>query len=249
MLKAAWTGTRQTLAGSPWPYPALDPAQKAAAARRGANRLVAQPMTSDDAHNGGIEEPVNLIVTGSLDDLESTLKRTGWTPSAPRTPMNYIRQFFSVLLRHNNDPAGPISAQYLDGQLAVASFSKNVDYNWSRDHLRVYAMGTDPASGKPRWGVSASRDTGLSLTVPHPSLAGPRPWDWKLPGWDIGHTTDPALDGERDLVMGDLLKAGNVKDWALVTGQRPAGLDRPAPGGFEVANRFLTDGRVYDVSL
>lgn len=210
-------------------YTALDPKQLAAAIARGQGQTATQPLTSGTASGPADADPVNLVVTGSLDDLTAALKRAGWTQTDEHSLKSNVKLGLSALFRLNDYPAGPVSDQFLDGKRHVLAFTKNVDHNWARDHLRIYAMG----DGK--WAIAATRDTALHLD--RRNLA------------DIGHNTDAAIDPERDMVMQDLLSANAVASWDAVDGRRPAGVSLPTPGGFKVADRFLTDGRVFRVTL
>jgi hypothetical protein len=118
--------------------------------------------------------------------------------------------------------------------------------------LRIYYQGKDPKTGQDRWDIAAIRDGGLTLNIPHPQTNGklfPWQWDWSTPGFS--HDADENIDGERDLVMKDMLASGLVKNWAAVDGQLPPGQSKTPTGNgqYMLINRYPTDGKVYEVSL
>jgi hypothetical protein len=240
-----FSGRTVLLPGVVRPYPTLTAPERRAAEARGQGRTIPQAFIASDPAGHQPHEPVNLVVTGSLADLTRALEATGWVAAAPRTPWNFIKAAASALFRLGHYPEAPVSAQLLNGQAEVVAFNKQSDHNLSRDHMRVYRQGTDPASGQPIWAIAATRDTALSVAFPR---SGPWPWQWKLPA--VGHAVDPAIDHERDLIMRDLLASGHVTAWASVNGQRPAGLEgTPLPTGDLSVRHYRTDGRVYEVRL
>ncbi len=118
----------------------------------------------------------------------------------------------------------PISTMTVDGKPQVAALQKNAQLDGlSRDHLRIFDLGNG------RWGIAATRDTQPFVRVHD---------DGSL---TAGHDTDPDIDGERDLVMNDILSASPVaqKTWRVQQGQPQV----PLSSGYQ------TDGQVYSFSL
>jgi hypothetical protein len=243
LVGAIWSGRPSVLPGDLPAYTRLDPASKLAAIRRGAGRQVAQPLTSGTPTETAKEDPLNLIVTGSLGALTGALVKAGWCEASTLSVGSDARMAFSVLLGAGNDADAPVSPQFLKGKPAVVAFNKNSEHARGRDHLRIFALAPDARTGADRWAIAATRDTGAWLEVPHPTLKT------LVPKITLGHDTDPHIDAERDMIMQDLLSTGAVGSWSAVAGQRAAGLDKPGPDGVIVANRFHTDGRVYEVTL
>lgn len=240
-----FSGRTVLLPGVARPYPAPTAQERQAAEARGQGRNVRQDFLAGDSAGLHKEEPVNLVVTGSLADLTRALEATGWVAADSRTPWNFIKAAASALFRLGHYAEAPVSAQFLNGQAEVVAFNKQSDHNLSRDHMRVYRQGTDPVSGQPIWAIAATRDTALEVAFPR---TGPRPWQWQLPA--VGHAVDKAIDRERDLIMRDLLTSGLVTDWASVKGQRPAGLEGTLlPSGDLSVHKYRTDGQVYEVRL
>ncbi|HEY9721913.1 MAG TPA: LssY C-terminal domain-containing protein [Oscillatoriaceae cyanobacterium] len=234
------------------PFPTLDPTQLARAQAAGRGRTVAQPLLSPDAASTSFHDPVNFVIRGSKDDLVKALEGQGWSLSASRSPWNFIKMGLSVLFHLGHDPGAPVSAQYLNGQVETMAFNKNVDYNRGRDHLRVFSLGKDPKTGQDMWAVAAVRDDALSITFPHPDTHGKIwPWEWTWHKPMLSHASDSDIDGERDLVMQDLLRSGLVQNWAAVDGKPPAVAQKTplGDGRYKLLNRYPTDGQVYEVNL
>lgn len=120
-----------------------------------------------------------------------------------------------------------MSSMYLDGKPSVLALAKN-ENPLSRDHLRVFSMGTAP-DGQPRWGIAATRD--LHPTVDLPGNGH---------GLSFGHAVDKNTAGERDLVMHDLLQASPTaaKSWSIVSGSLE-----------DDANHLKIDHEVYEVNV
>lgn len=247
--QAAKSGERTLLPGQMPAYQRPAPAARAGAVARGQGRTLPQGFLANAQAGDKQHEPVTLMVTGSKAQLTKALRASGWIENAPSTPLNYIKQGLAVLTRFNRVPEGPVSPMYLDGQLPALVFSKNSDFNLARDHLRVYQVGTDAKIGEPRWAIAATRDTAATVTLHKPVKDGPKPWDWKLETPGFGHETDNDLDGERDLIMHDLLASKQVTGWAAVDATRPGAKVGPAEDGRLKVNQYTTDGRIYDVKL
>lgn len=246
---AARTGERTLLPGHMPAYPKLDAAALDAASARGAGRTREMGFIRGEKTGGKAHEPVNLVVTGSRDHLVRALRSQGWIENDDNAAINYVKQGLAVLTRYDRVTEGPVSSMYLDGKLPALAMSKNSDYNLARDHMRVYHLGTDPATGKDRWGIAATRDTAATVTLEKPEREGFWPWQWKMETPRFGHETDHDLDGERDLIMHDLLGSKQVADWAAVRGTAPGAKIAKAEDGRYHLNQYVTDGRVYEVAL
>jgi hypothetical protein len=120
-----------------------------------------------------------------------------------------------------------------------------------RDHMRIYNQGKDPQTGEDVWAVASTRDIAMTLTFRHPiKNESVLPWKWTWPTPGFGHETDHAIDGERDLIMNDLLKSGMVREWTTVDGQVPAGISKSRlPDGKYQVSKYTTDGKMYELRL
>ncbi|HEY3998000.1 MAG TPA: hypothetical protein VGO93_04005, partial [Candidatus Xenobia bacterium] len=109
---------------------------------RGENLHVMSPVSQDA--QGHHHEPVTVIVEGHLDKLTSLLGKEGWAPPSlfPMTPMQ------------------------VNGHYQVASLVKNSEAGgMSRDHLRIFDLGKNPANGRQQWGITATRDLEPELSI------------------------------------------------------------------------------------
>lgn len=240
------SGERTLLPGTMPAYEKVDPAALQGAVARGQGRTYTQGLLT--SASGSKHEPINLVVTGSKADLARALRSRGWVENDAAKPLNYLKQFLAAVTRYDRVTEGPMSNMYLDGKLPTMAFSKNSDYNLARDHMRIYHLGKD-AAGQDRWGIAATRDTAATITVKKPEREGFWPWQWKMETPGFGHVTDHDLDGERDLIMHDLLGSKQVADWAAVRGVAPGATVGKAPDGRQTLNKYTTDGRVYEVTL
>jgi hypothetical protein len=251
--KAILTGEEQVMVGKMPAYdrPAKD--QLDAAIKRGEGRTRAQNFITGSSAKS-INEPVSVVVKGSKEDLVKALESTGWRKAPGRDLSAYAAMGAKVLLGTERDTNGPMSPQHLHGKEETMAFNKNDDYNAGRDHMRIYHTGQDPRTGEDTWEIAATRDLTAKVTVPHPDVdANPFDGDGvsvKFESPNFTHTIDKEIDGERDLIMHDLLKSGLVKDWASVEGKRAGVAEAKLPDGrFKVDNDLTTDGRLYEVSL
>lgn len=216
------------------PYTPLPAAQRAAAAKRSEGLEYPQRRIRDD--EGGQNEPVNLVMTGTKAEVIDALEKGGWTQAVELNAISGLKSaatFFNKLTKINkivnfNYDATPVSDMYLYGKRSSMAFNKNMNHDMARDHLRVFETDRLDASGRPIWEVAATRDTGL-----HINLAERRG----------GHIIDHAVDTERDMVMADLLAAGEVGDWRIAKGAM-TDAERAA-----MAKDFQTDGNLYTVNL
>lgn len=248
LFNAARTGKRTLLPGQMPAYSTLTPDQLAQGKAAGAGQTVKQGYLADKDGTGA-SEPVTLMITASRADLVKTLQRQGWVENSGRSLGNYARQFMAVLTHYKRVTDGPVSEQYLNGKLEDMAFTKNCDYNLSRDHMRIYQAGTDPASGLPVWAIAASRDEAATVTLHKPTFGSLNPRDWHLQPPSFGHQTDPQVDKERDLIMHDLLASGNVASWATVKGDEQGKEWKRQSNGSYKSGNYVTDGNVYQLSL
>jgi hypothetical protein len=251
--KAILTGEEQVMVGKMPPYDRPAPAQLADAIKRGEGRKLDQSFITGSSAKS-INEPVSMVVKGSKEDLVKALESTGWRKAPGRDLEAYAAMGAKVLLGTEKDTNGPMSPQHLHGKQETMAFNKNDDYNAGRDHMRIYHTGKDPKTGEDTWQIAATRDLTAKVTVPHPevdlNLFDGDGLDVKLKSPNFTHTIDKEIDGERDLIMHDLLKSGLVKDWASVEGKRTGVAEQKLPDGrFKVDNDLTTDGRLYEVSL
>lgn len=214
-------------------YPKLPAQELAAAQARSQGATTAQRVIQTRAGNKC--EPVVLKVAATKEELAKALERQGWVKADDLTIWNNTKATATMLMKATglshlvdyNYQASPMTRMFIDGKLQAMAFNKNNDHHEARDHLRIFDSGKRDAQGRPIWEIAATRDVSMDL---------------KFPSLGKGHHTDNALDGERDLIMADLLKGG-VKDWRVAQGKLS---DADKPG---VERTYTTDGKVYVVDL
>ncbi|MDB5096600.1 MAG: hypothetical protein JWM80_1021 [Cyanobacteria bacterium RYN_339] len=214
-------------------YQAIPKAELAKAEARSTGATTQQRVIQNK--EGNKCEPVVLKVAATQEELTALLEKQGWIKADHLTVWNSTKSSVSMLLKATglshlidyNYQASPMTEMYIDGQLQAMAFNKNNDHHEARDHLRIFDSGKRDAKGRPVWEIAATRDVSLQV---------------KIPSFGKGHTTDTAIDAERDLIMSDLLKGG-VANWRVAQGKLS---DADAPG---VADTYTTDGKVYVVDL
>ncbi|HEY9721914.1 MAG TPA: LssY C-terminal domain-containing protein [Oscillatoriaceae cyanobacterium] len=233
------TGRRKDVPGTMPPYPTLDPALVQAAEARGQGRVEPALYVSGNPQGTQPLEPGDIIVTGTRAQLTAALRATGWIEVQPHTNWNLFKLGLSVMTRFWNDQAAPVSHLYYQGRQETLAFEKDSDYVLSRDHMRVYPLPADSTTGSPRWMIAASRDVAITVCFKHPSFTGWKIWKIHWPTPDLDHHADLHTDGERALVLLDLLKSPQLKGWDAVHATPSTGPQSP----------YQTDGEVFELTL
>lgn len=259
--RSTLAGDKVAVDGKQKPYPKLDelhPEALAAARKAGEGKQVPQAYITGDRAGTNPNEPVNFIVTGSMEKLKETLLAQGWKVAPKGTTLENIKMVGKVLFGTEKDTNGPVSAAYIDGKKEVIAFNKNDDFNAARDHMRVYPTTPDPETGEPRWQIASTRD--IAMTVDSPvdlnlekkqedgfQLSDLNPFKKpKMPS----HQSERTVDRERDYIMNDFLASGRVNDWAIVDGTRSGGQGKRNPDGtYGLHKGYTTDGKVYTFRL
>lgn len=236
------------------------PGARANAARKSAavspSALWSQPIQGEWSLNksGGLSDPVNLYLHGTLDQVKQDLQKAGWTQARPRNLETSVAFGLAAIPgwieekvvglwdkltgRHDKlSPSDPLNHEinsepmdnlYYQGKSQVVGFEKNNDPFGGRDHLRVFATGKVDAQGRPVWAVAASRDTGIHFDIHR----------WKTAFFN--HSVQINADLERNTVLKDLRASGTVSE------------AQPFQASWQkVSDTHLhsKDGRVYDVLL
>lgn len=213
------------------PYTPLSAAARVAAEQRSVGMTYPQPFITNKSGTRTFE-PVNLVMTGSRAEIIHALTKAGWTQTASLTTSSGLKSALTMIdgltpLHHlidYNYKASPVSPMYLDGRHFDLAFNKNDQHNLARDHLRIFETPRRDAAGRPIWEVAATRDVGLHIgTKSH------------------GHAIDQAIDKERDQVLADLLKSGEVQQWHVAKSEV-----NPSDPRFK---DYQTDHKLYTVDL
>src|SRR5580692_11812494 len=189
-------------------------------------------------------DPVNLVLTGTLQQLQAAFKLAGWSET-DRLGLASSWRMVRAFVLNSPYPTAPFSTLYLFGRGQDIGFQKAIDNSpRKRHHVRFWAMSaaraqqtvgtasfwlnTDrpPDNERVLWVGAGTRDTGISFT--------------RLT-FQITHATDSDTNAERDYIIDELRKSGAIGKVNLYkAGQRL--ID-------EHVNHYITDGEVAAASL
>jgi len=189
-------------------------------------------------------DPVNLVLTGTLQQLRSAFNTAEWS-QADRLGLASSWRMTVAFVRNSPYPSAPFSTLYLFGRGQDIGFQKAIDDSpRKRHHIRFWALSlahaesnlgkasfwlnTDrpPDADCVHWVGAGTKDTGLSLT--------------RLT-FQITHATDSDTNAERDYIIDELRKSEAIGEINLYkAGQRLAS---------KQVNHYITDGEVKAASL
>jgi hypothetical protein len=189
-------------------------------------------------------DPVNLVLTGTLQQLSAAFAAAGWSQAdrlGPASSLHMVRAF----VLNSPYPTAPFSTLYLFGRGQDIGFQKAIDDSpRKRHHIRFWALSmahdesklgkasfwlnTDrpPDDACVHWVGAGTKDTGFSLT----ELT-----------FQITHATDADTNAERDYIVAELRKSGVIGEPnSYRAGQRLAS---------GRVNHYVTDGEVTVADL
>jgi LssY C-terminus len=189
-------------------------------------------------------DPVNLVLTGTRQQLHAAFKLAGWS-EADRLGLASSWRMVRAFLFKSSYPTAPFSTLYLFGRSQDVGFQKAIDNSpRKRHHVRFWALSlahaeadlgeasfwlnTDrpPGAARVHWIGAGTKDTGISLT--------------RLT-FQITHATDSDTNAERDYIIDELRKSGALGKVNLYkAGQHLAS---------EHVNHYVTDGEIKAASL
>jgi hypothetical protein len=189
-------------------------------------------------------DPVNLVLIGTLQQLQAAFVATGWS-EADRLGLASSWRMIRAFLFNSPYPTAPFSTLYLYGRGQDIGFQKAIDNSpRRRHHVRFWALGlaraeatigtasfwlnTDrpPRNAHVLWIGAGTKDIGISLT--------------KLT-FQVTHATDSDTNAERDYIIAELRNNRVIEDPAAYrSGQRLP---------LEPVNHYITDGEVMVAKL
>jgi len=189
-------------------------------------------------------DPVNLVLTGTLQELHTAFMRAGWS-EADRLGLASSLRMIRAFVCNSPYSTAPFSTLYLFGRAQDVGFQKAIgDSPRKRHHIRFWALSlthaeanlgkasfwlnTDrpPESACVHWVGAGTKDTGISLT--------------RLT-FQITHATDSDTNVERDYIVGELRKSEVIGEITLYkAGQHLAG---------KHVKHYVTDGEVAAANL
>ncbi len=138
-------------------------------------------------------DPINVGLVGTKEQLIWSFAAAKWDPADKITLRSSVDIGLSVVL-DRPDLDAPVSALLFDGRKQDLAFEKPVGRSADeRHHVRFWMTTSLEPDGRPLWLGAASFDRGVGVS--HDT-------------GEITHHIGPDLDADRDLVIGDLQKAG-----------------------------------------
>jgi hypothetical protein len=189
-------------------------------------------------------DPVNLVLIGTLRQLQSAFAISGWS-EADRLGLASSWRMFRAFAFNSPYPTAPFSTLYLFGRGQDIGFQKAIDNSpRKRHHIRFWALSTargeatvgttsfwqntdrPPHNASVLWVGAGTKDTGFSLT----QLT-----------FQITHATDSDTNSERDFIVAELKGNRAIGDAdSYQSGQRLS---------IKHVNHYVTDGKVMVASL
>ncbi|MEK1855461.1 MAG: LssY C-terminal domain-containing protein [Phyllobacterium sp.] len=140
-------------------------------------------------------DPINVGLVGSKEQVIRAFAAAGWVAADKITLRTSIDIGLSVAL-DRPDLDAPVSPLLFEGRKQDLAFEKPVGKSADqRNHVRFWLTKKTGTDGHPLWLGSASFDRGVGLS--HDT-------------GEITHHIGPDIDAERDLVISDLMKAGQL---------------------------------------
>ncbi|HEX9105744.1 MAG TPA: LssY C-terminal domain-containing protein, partial [Longimicrobiales bacterium] len=175
--------------------------------------------TSDDREGRHPGDPVNLVLLGTGEGIDSAFDQAGWV-RAERPGLRSLARGVTATIMERPAVGAPVSTQYFEGRKQDLAFELSGPNARMRHHLRIWQL--DGADGV--WVGAADQDIGLVVKPFRRSAT---------------HRIAPDVDLERDLIVqvleasgcSDLLAYTDVPD-AITSGRNASG------------QRFHTDGRI-----
>jgi hypothetical protein len=189
-------------------------------------------------------DPVNLVLTGTLQQLRAAFATAGWS-GADRLSLASSWGMIRAFVFNSPYPAAPFSTLYLFGRGQDVGFQKAIDDSpRKRHHIRFWALslaradstlGTasfwlnsdrPPDGARVHWVGAGTKDTGLSFT--------------RLT-FQITHATDADTNAERDFIITELTKSGVIGEATSYRAGQHLGAAQ--------VNHYITDGEVTVANL
>jgi hypothetical protein len=189
-------------------------------------------------------DPVNLVLTGTLQQLRAAFAIAGWS-GADRLSLARSWGMIRAFVFNSPYPMAPFSTLYLFGRGQDIGFQKAIDDSpRKRHHIRFWALSlahADSTLGTPsfwlnndrppdgarvHWVGAGTKDTGFSLT--------------RLT-FQITHATDADTNAERDYIIAELRKSGVIGEITSYQAGQHLGVTQ--------VNHYVTDGEVTVANL
>jgi len=168
-------------------------------------------------------DPLNVALVGTEQEVLAAFEGAGWSRPAPIDLRSSVDIAESVAL-DRPDPTAPVSNLYLFGRREDLAFEQEVGRSArQRNHVRFWRA-DEQIDGRQLWVGSATFDRGVGVS----HLTG-----------QITHHIGADVDAERDHVIDDLERAGQLRTVFQVTGVGPKWVGRNGGG-----DPYYTDGEM-----
>jgi hypothetical protein len=179
------------------------------------------PKTTRTAQ-GLAGDPLNVVLFGTEEEVVRALLAAGWHPADPITLRSSLRISRSVIFNQAYADA-PVSNLYLWGRRQDLAFERTAGKSpRHRHHVRFWRSEEFSTDDRPVWLGAATYDQSVGLS--HYTA-------------QVTHHIGPNVDAERDLLIQDLIRAGQLERTYLVPGVGPTQHGRNGGG-----DRYRTDG-------
>ena len=150
---------------------------------------------------GNQGDAVNVAFVGTEEDLHRTLSAAGWYAADPITLKTSLEIAADVVL-HKPYPHAPVSDLFLWGRKQDAAFEQPVgDSPKQRHHVRFWRSHDRDRAGRPLWLGAATYDERVEISR---TTGG------------ITHKISPNIDGERNKLVADSIRAGALDGYYWV---------------------------------
>jgi LssY C-terminus len=189
-------------------------------------------------------DPVNLVLIGAVDELRRAFVQAGWTHADPLSVGSSWEMACAFVLNRPY-PSAPFSTLYLFNRGQDAGFQRSIDDSpRKRHHVRFWALSMERAektldtaafwlaasrpgaTERSMWVGAATKDVGFSLT---------------RFSFQITHATDADTNVEREFLVGELTKHGEIGPVRYHRAGERASLG--------TVNRYISDGLVAVAEL
>ena len=150
---------------------------------------------------GNQGDAVNVAFVGTEEDLHRTLSAAGWYAADPITLKTSLEIAADVVL-HKPYAHAPVSDLFLWGRKQDAAFEQPVgDSPKQRHHVRCWRSHDRDRTGRPLWLGAATYDERVEISR---TTGG------------ITHKISPNIDGERNKLVADSIRAGALDGYYWV---------------------------------
>jgi hypothetical protein len=168
-------------------------------------------------------DPINVGLVGSKEEAIRAFAAAGWDPADKITLRTSVDIGLGVVL-DRPDLNAPVSPLFFEGRKQDLAFEKAVGKSADeRNHVRFWLTNQYGPNNRPLWLGSASFDRGVGFS--HDT-------------GQVTHHIGPDLDAERNLIISDLLKAGQ-----LLSSYEIDGIGATKEGRNGGGDPYFTDGR------